>query len=101
MARYNEYKCFTCGETFDYCRRCVITPIVYHAEGFCSEECSHIFNTLSKHGCNLITASETLAELAVHNFDEIKLTDGIAAHIESLKAEVAMKAETEVSADKE
>lgn len=101
MANYHEHKCLTCGQIFDYCRRCVITPIVYHAEGFCSEKCSHIFNTLSKHGCKLITADEALAELAVYNFDEIKLTDGIAAHIESLKSEVTIKADAEISADEE
>ena len=92
MANYNEHKCFTCGQIFDYCRRCAITPIVYKAEGFCSEKCSDIFNILSKHGCNLITADETLAELATYNLDEITLTEGILAHIEKIKSEVSDKA---------
>lgn len=87
MANYNEHKCLACETTYEYCRRCVITPVVYNEEGFCSERCSHIFNTLSKHSCNLITADEALAELSIYNLDEIKLTDSIAAHIESLQAE--------------
>lgn len=90
MANYNEHKCFTCGTTYEYCRRCVITPVVYNEEGFCSEDCSHIFNTLSKHGCNLITADEALKELSACNLDEIELVDGIKAHIERLKADAEM-----------
>lgn len=99
MANYHEYKCFTCGKVFEYCRRCVITPVIHKEEGFCSKECSHIFNTLSKHGCNLTTAEEALAELAIYNLDEIKLTDGVKAHIESLKPEVTIEAEVEMPAD--
>ena len=89
MANYNEHKCFACGQIFDYCRRCAITPVVYKAEGFCSEKCSHIFNILSKHGCNLATADETLAELAAYNIDDITLTEDILAHIEKIKSEAA------------
>ena len=95
MANYHEHKCFTCGEIFDYCRRCVITPVIYKAEGFCSEKCSHIFNTLSKHGCNIATAEETLAELAVYNLDELKLNKDIKAHIECIKAEAEVSANEE------
>jgi hypothetical protein len=60
--------------------------VVYKAEGFCSEECSHIFNTLSKHGCNLATAEETLVELG--NIEGKILSPSIQAHIDALKAEV-------------
>ena len=92
MANYNEHKCFACGQIFDYCRRCAITPIVYKAEGFCSEKCSDIFNILSKHGCNLITADEALKELSAYNLNEITLTEGILAHIEKIKSEASVKA---------
>jgi hypothetical protein len=88
MANYNEHKCFACGQIFDYCRRCAITPVVYKAEGFCSEQCSDIFNILSKHGCNLISADEALKELEAYNIDEITLTEDILAHIERIKSEV-------------
>ena len=88
MANYHEHKCLTCGQVFDYCGRCVITPVMYKAEGFCSEQCSHIFAILSKHGCNLITAEEVLTELEAYNIDEMKLTDDVAAHIERIKSEV-------------
>ena len=85
MANYNEHKCLTCGQIFDYCRRCAVTPVVYKAEGFCSEECSRIFNILSRHGCNLATAEETLAALG--NIDDAVLTPSIKAHIDAIKAE--------------
>ncbi len=88
MANYNEHKCLTCGKIFEYCRRCAITPVVYKAEGFCSEECSHVFNTLSKHGCNLATAEETLKALEALNIEGNAFTPSIQAHIDALKAEV-------------
>lgn len=96
MANYNEHKCLTCGETFEYCRHCAITPIVYKAEGFCSEQCSNIFSILSKHGCNLITADETLKELSAYKLDEIALTESILTHIDKLKSEAGVKIEETV-----
>lgn len=93
MANYNEHKCFACGQIFDYCRRCAITPIVYKEEGFCSEKCSDIFNILSKHSCNLITADEAFTELSAYNLDEITLTKDILAHIERIKSESNIKIE--------
>lgn len=96
MANYHEHKCFTCGRIFDYCRRCVITPVIYKAEGFCSEKCSHIFNILSKHGCNLITANEAAEALSEYKIDEIALNENIIAHIDQIKSEVSVKVETTV-----
>ena len=74
MAKYNEHKCLACGQIFDYCGHCAVTPVVYKAEGFCSEKCSEIYAILSKHGCNLITAEEAFLELAECNIDEISLS---------------------------
>ena len=91
MANYNEHKCFTCGKIFEYCRRCVITPVVHKAEGFCSEECSHIFNILSQHECKLITADEALVAISAHNLDKMTLTEGMLEHIEEIKAEAGVK----------
>lgn len=91
MANYNEHKCFTCGKIYEYCRHCAVIPIVYKAEGFCSEECSHIFNTLSKHGCNLITADEALTELSKSSLDKITPTESILSHVEKIKAESGAK----------
>ena len=101
MANYHEYKCFTCGKVFEYCRRCVITPVIYKEEGFCSKECSHIFNTLSKHSCKLINTEEAFAELSIHNFDAIELNDGIAKHIECIKSAVSVAEEGEASSEEE
>lgn len=86
MANYNEHKCFTCGRIFEYCRHCAVTPIVYKAEGFCSENCSHIFNILSKHGCNLATAEETFEALI--DYDTTNVTEVIQTHIDALTSEI-------------
>lgn len=94
MANYNEHKCFTCGDTFEYCRHCAITPVIYKAEGFCSEKCSHIFNILSKHGCNLATAEETLE--ALKDYDVTNVTEGIQAHIDILKSETVKHEPTSI-----
>ena len=91
MANYHEHRCFTCGETFEYCRRCVIMPVIYHEEGFCSERCSDIFNILSKHGCGLATVEETINSLSVYDLEG--LTEGINKHIESLKEEIKREVE--------
>ena len=87
MANYNDHKCLTCGQIFDYCRRCVITPITYKAEGFCSEKCADIFNTLSKHECNLITTEEAFVELSTYDINEDALNESIVAHINKIKSE--------------
>ena len=101
MANYNEHKCLACEQVFDYCRRCAITPVVYKAEGFCSEKCSEIFAILSKHSCNLITSEEAFLELAEFNIDEISLTEDIIAHIERINSDVGLfhTVEEEVIAD--
>lgn len=99
--RYNEHTCLVCGKTFEYCRKCVIEPIKHFAEGFCSETHSDIFNILSKHGCKIATAEETLAALA--NYDVTNVTEGIKAHIDSLqpnKVEAENKAEVKTEAKK-
>lgn len=94
MANYNEHTCFTCGQIFEYCRHCAVTPVVYKAEGFCSEKCSHIFNILSKHGCNLATAEETLD--ALKDYDVTNVTEVIQAHIDSLKPETVKSEPTSI-----
>ena len=94
MANYHEYKCSTCGQTFEYCRRCAITPVIYKEEGFCSEKCSDIFAILSKHGCGLATAEDTLK--ALEGYDTTSLTESIKKHIKSLKPTKTGKAQKEV-----
>lgn len=87
MARGNKYTCKTCGTSYEYCPKCAVTRPNYDAEKFCSKAHDDVFAILSKHGCNLITAEETLAELKAYNIDEIKFTKEIAAHIKRIKSE--------------
>jgi hypothetical protein len=87
MARGDKYICRTCGKIYDYCEKCSVTPIPYKNNGFCSKEHSDIFAILSKHGCNLATAEETLAELG--NIENEVFTPSIQAHIDAINAEVA------------
>ena len=94
MGQHNEHTCLVCGKNFYYCRSCVIEPVKHFAEGFCSKTCADIFAILSKHGCHLATAEETLESLK--SYDLTGLTESIQAHIDSLQPK---KAEVEVKAD--
>lgn len=96
MARGNTYTCATCGTSYEFCPKCVIVKPNYDAERYCSKEHSDIFAILSKHGCNLATAEETLD--ALKDYDTSNLTESIKAHIDSLKPNKA-KAKREVEHD--
>lgn len=87
MAYADKFICKTCGTEFEFCMRCQVSRPNYDAEGFCSKEHNEIYAILSKHGCNLITADEALAELAAYNIDNVQLTENILAHIEQIKAD--------------
>lgn len=91
MARGNIYTCKTCGTSYNYCPKCVIVKPNFLAEEFCSQAHADIFAILSKHGCGLATAEETLE--ALESYDTTGLTEGITRHIESLDRE--MKREVE------
>lgn len=86
MARGDKYVCRTCGQEYTYCEQCIIRPIPHLGNGFCSESCSNIFKTLSKHGCHLATAKETLDTL--DSLEGKIFTPSIQAHIDAIKAEV-------------
>lgn len=94
MARTSTYTCATCGTTFEFCLKCQVTKPNYDAENFCCSEHEEIYRILSKHGCNLITATEALEALAVYDIDNIILTEDILAHIAKIKSEAGIKVET-------
>jgi hypothetical protein len=94
MARGNKYKCLACGEEFSYCPKCAITKPTYNFENFCSEAHAKIFTILSKHGCHVTTAEETLE--ALKSYDTTGLTEEIQAHINSLLPPKKAKAKKEV-----
>ena len=82
MARGNVYTCVVCGKEHQFCPKCQIVRPNYDYERYCSKEHSDIFAILSKHGCGLATAEETLEAIA--SYDTTNLTEDIAKHIESL-----------------
>lgn len=98
MARTNRYTCKTCGTTYEFCLRCQVAKPNFDAENFCTHEHADIYAILSKHGCNLITADEALAELKVYNVDEITLTEDVSAHIVRIKSEATVKEDKKPSA---
>lgn len=99
MPRGNTYKCCVCKEEYVYCPKCAITKPSYDAERYCSQEHADIFAILSKHGCGLATAEETLESLK--GYDTTGLADGIQAHINSLQPkEAETKKEVETIAKK-
>jgi hypothetical protein len=92
MARGNTYVCATCGKVYDFCLKCAITKPNFNAERYCTAAHADIFAILSKHGCHLATAEETLE--ALKGYDLTGLTEDIQAHINSLqpkKVEVEVK----------
>jgi hypothetical protein len=94
MARKNSntHTCYVCGKQYEYCEHCSIVKPDYNANRFCSHEHQDIFAILSKHGCHLATAEETLEMLK--DYDLAGLTESIQAHINSLqpkKVEVEKK----------
>lgn len=93
MARTSTYTCKTCGTTYEFCLKCQVSRPDYDAENFCSHKHADIYATLSKHGCNLISAEEALKELSAYNLDEITLAEDILAHIKRIKSEAGVKTE--------
>ena len=85
MAKGNKYTCATCGRIFEYCPSCAVTKPSFDAERFCSRAHADIFEILSRHGCHLATAEETLE--ALNSYDTNGLTASIEKHIESLHIE--------------
>lgn len=94
MAKGNTYKCLCCEKTYNYCPKCSIRKPAYDAENFCSAAHSEIFAILSKHGCGLATAEETLKALA--DYDVTGLSKSIEQHMNSLKPSKKGKAQKEV-----
>ena len=99
MARTSTYTCKVCGTTYEFCLKCQVARPDYDAENFCSHKHADIYATLSKHGCNLISADEALKELSAYNLDEITLAEDILAHIERIKSEAGAKVEEIVTVE--
>lgn len=83
MARGNKYICATCGIEYDFCPKCEISKPAYNAECYCSQAHEDIFTILSKHGCKLATAEETLE--ALKSYDITGLAESVQNHIDSLQ----------------
>ena len=88
MAQGNRYTCKCCGTEYTYCPSCAIKQPSYDAESFCSVKHATIFEILSKNGCKLASAEETLLSLSMYDLDTEKLTPSIRRHIASIKASV-------------
>lgn len=82
MARGNTYRCVVCGAEHQFCPKCQIAQPNYDYERYCGKNHADIFAILSKHGCGLATAEETLD--ALEGYDTVGLNDNIQAHINSL-----------------
>ena len=82
MARGYIYTCKCCGKEYEYCPKCAVRKPNYDAELYCSKAHADIFAILSKNGCNLATAEETLEALA--NYDLTGLNESVQLHINSL-----------------
>lgn len=94
MAKGYRYTCKSCGAEYEYCPKCAIRTPSYDAQSYCSKTHADIFAILSKHGCHLATAEETLE--ALQGYNTAYLSENIQAHIDSLlpkKAKVKREVE--------
>lgn len=96
MARGYTYECTTCGASYEFCPKCELAKPDFDKTMFCSQEHADIFAILSKHGCGLATAEETLD--ALDDYDITGLAENIQAHINSLSPKKE-KAKREVEQD--
>lgn len=87
MANGNKYTCSCCGTEYTYCPSCELKTPAFDKETFCSKKHADIFAILSKHGCHLATAEETLKALSAYNLDIENLTPSVRKHISAIKAE--------------
>lgn len=100
MARGNTYTCATCGKEYEYCPKCAVSKPSYDVERYCCHKHADIFAILSKNGCHLATAEETLEALKDYNLTG--LNESIQAHIKSLQPKAEAKTdETKVESKKE
>lgn len=88
MAQGNTYTCKVCGKEYQFCPKCRIVKPDYDAESFCSHDHADVFAILSKHGCKLATAEETVEALEKYDLESVKLSSSIRKHINAVKAEV-------------
>ena len=98
MARGNTYTCATCGKEYEFCPKCALTKPSYEAERYCSKDHEEIFTILSKNGCQLATAVETLD--ALKDYSTTGLKEDIQKHIDSLQPKkVEVEEESEAPAE--
>jgi hypothetical protein len=83
MARGNTYKCLCCEKEYVYCPKCDVKKPTYDVENFCSRTHEDIFKILSKHGCGLATAEETLDALKLYDLSNI--SESVRTHINTLR----------------
>jgi len=43
-----KYTCKQCGYVYEYCRGCLLSPIPYKENGFCSKTCENTFKNKQK-----------------------------------------------------
>lgn len=86
-------ECRVCGEKRTYCAACAVKPNIYLENDFCDENCFKVWETLSRNGCKLATAKETLDTLSKIKVPA-KLVPSVKKHIDSLNAEVKSAKET-------
>ena len=88
--------CKICNNEYSYCHSCAITKDVFKNAGYCNEDCYHISMILQKYGSKMITASEAIEELALHNIDTVSLKPSIDTLYKDIQNEVKPKCEAQI-----
>lgn len=88
--------CKICSNEYSYCHSCAITKDIFKNAGYCDENCYHISMILQKYGSKVITASETMKELALYNIDKIPLQSNIERLYRDIKNEAKPKRKAKI-----
>ena len=88
--------CKICNNEYSYCHSCAITKDVFKNAGYCNEDCYHISMILQKYGSNVVTASDAINELALHNIDAVSLKPSIDALYKDIQNEAKLVSEVKI-----
>ncbi len=88
--------CKICNNEYNYCHSCAITKDVFKNAGYCNEDCYHISMILQKYISKVITASEAMKELVLHNIDKVSLQPNIDRLYQDIKNEAKPKRKAKI-----
>jgi hypothetical protein len=88
--------CKICQKIYEYCGPCAITKDLFKNAGYCGEDCYHISMILQRYGSKLLSASEAVKELKLHNIDNLSLQPAIQEYYQNIINETKPKRKAKI-----